>query len=158
MLKQDHLCIKKPTLFCSLSNTHGGDACANTHRSLLNVEGGARSCTPVWHLSSKHTPLRPPTQVARGYGVPVVINDRVDVALACGADGVHVGQSDLPAAAVRKLLGPSKIVGVSVKSVQQALAAHAGGADYLGAGAGGGPTSCCRVAATNDMRAQRCTE
>ncbi|GFR49145.1 hypothetical protein Agub_g11163, partial [Astrephomene gubernaculifera] len=73
--------------------------------------------------------------VCRQYGVPLVINDRVDVALAVGADGVHVGQSDLPAAAVRALLGPGRILGVSVKTAQQAAAAAAAGADYLGAGA-----------------------
>ena len=67
--------------------------------------------------------------------VPVLVNDRVDVALAAGADGAHVGQDDLPAEAARKLLGPGRILGVSVKTVEQAVAAEAAGADYLGAGA-----------------------
>ncbi len=58
-------------------------------------------------------------QVCRDAGVPLLINDRVDVALAAGADGVHVGQSDLPARVVRKMLGPKGILGVSVKSVEQ---------------------------------------
>ncbi|KAK9829096.1 hypothetical protein WJX72_003863 [[Myrmecia] bisecta] len=73
--------------------------------------------------------------IARKAGVAVIINDRIDVALATGADGVHVGQDDISAAAARKLLGPYKILGVSVKNVEQALKAQANGADYLGAGA-----------------------
>lgn len=71
----------------------------------------------------------------RSAGIPLIVNDRVDVAMAVQADGVHVGQGDLPAAAVRRLIGPDMILGVSVKTVQQALAAEAAGADYLGAGA-----------------------
>jgi thiamine-phosphate diphosphorylase len=71
----------------------------------------------------------------RAAGVPLIINDRVDVALAIGADGVHVGQDDLPAEAVRKVIGPDVILGVSVKTVEEAVAAEAAGADYLGAGA-----------------------
>lgn len=67
--------------------------------------------------------------------VGLIINDRVDVALAVGADGVHVGQDDIPADAARALLGPHKILGVSVKTVEQAKQAAAAGADYLGAGA-----------------------
>ena len=67
--------------------------------------------------------------------VGIIINDRVDVALASGAHGVHVGQDDLPAKAARDLLGPNKILGVSVKTVEQAQQAAADGADYLGAGA-----------------------
>ncbi len=67
--------------------------------------------------------------------VPVLINDRLDVALITGADGVHVGQGDLPAAAVRRMLAPGMILGVSVKTVQEAQQAQADGADYLGAGA-----------------------
>lgn len=71
----------------------------------------------------------------RAAGVPLIINDRIDVALAVGADGVHVGQGDIPAEAVRKILGPDCILGVSVKTVEEAVAAEAAGADYLGAGA-----------------------
>ena len=67
--------------------------------------------------------------------VGIIINDRVDVALAVGADGVHVGQDDIPAKAARALLGPHMILGVSVKTVEQAQQAAADGADYLGAGA-----------------------
>lgn len=69
------------------------------------------------------------------YGIPLIINDSVEVALAADADGVHVGQGDLDAAKVRKLLGQDKILGVTAKTVEQALQAQADGADYLGSGA-----------------------
>ena len=68
-------------------------------------------------------------------GVPLIINDRVDIALAVDADGVHVGQSDIPAAEARRLLGPDKIIGVSARTVEQARKAEVDGADYLGVGA-----------------------
>ena len=68
-------------------------------------------------------------------GVPLIINDRVDICLAAGADGVHVGQSDLPACQVRRLLGPDRILGVSARTLEEALEAQENGADYLGVGA-----------------------
>ena len=68
-------------------------------------------------------------------GVPFVVDDDVEVALASGADGVHVGQSDMVARRARALLGPDKILGVSAHNVAEALAAQADGADYLGCGA-----------------------
>ncbi|DBB00982.1 TPA: hypothetical protein ACH3X1_000888 [Trebouxia sp. C0004] len=74
-------------------------------------------------------------EITRPAGVGLIINDRIDVALAVGADGAHVGQDDIPAKAARALLGPHKILGVSVKTVEQAQQAAADGADYLGAGA-----------------------
>lgn len=67
--------------------------------------------------------------------VPFVIDDNVEVALAAGADGVHVGQSDMAAKRARALLGPDKILGVSAHNAAEALAAQADGADYLGCGA-----------------------
>ncbi|WP_349550143.1 thiamine phosphate synthase [Leuconostoc pseudomesenteroides] len=69
------------------------------------------------------------------YDIPLIIDDRVDICLAVGADGVHVGDSDLPINIVRKLLGPNKIIGVSAKSVQIAQEAAKQGADYIGVGA-----------------------
>ena len=69
------------------------------------------------------------------YGVPLLINDNVDIARKSGADGVHVGQSDMEATAVRGVLGSSMIVGVTAKTVEQALRAQEAGADYLGSGA-----------------------
>lgn len=68
-------------------------------------------------------------------GVPFIINDNVDVALRCDADGVHVGQSDMEAQDVRAKLGADKIIGVSARTVEQAVKAEKMGADYLGVGA-----------------------
>lgn len=69
------------------------------------------------------------------YGVPFVVNDNVDIALRMNADGVHVGQSDMEAGDVRKLIGEDKILGVSAQTVEQAVMAQKRGADYLGVGA-----------------------
>ncbi|MBE6032108.1 MAG: thiamine phosphate synthase [Clostridiales bacterium] len=74
-------------------------------------------------------------KIALQYGVPLIIDDRVDVALAIGAEGVHVGREDMPVATARKLMGEDKIVGATAKTVEQALAAYEQGADYLGVGA-----------------------
>lgn len=74
-------------------------------------------------------------EIALKYQVPLIIDDRVDVALAVGAEGVHVGQSDLPVVDARRLMGPDKIVGATTKTVPQALEAYEQGADYLGVGA-----------------------
>ena len=69
------------------------------------------------------------------YGVPLILNDDVDAALASGADGVHVGAEDLPVRSVRERVGQGMIVGATAKTVAQAQAAEAAGADYLGVGA-----------------------
>ncbi len=71
--------------------------------------------------------------LCRRHGVPFIVNDRVDVALAVDADGVHVGQDDMPASVARRLIGPDKILGVSADKVEHAIAAQADGADYVGA-------------------------
>lgn len=68
------------------------------------------------------------------YGIPYVINDKVEVAMAVGADGVHVGQDDMAPEDVRKIIGPDKILGVSAQTVGQALLAEKKGADYIGVG------------------------
>ena len=68
-------------------------------------------------------------------GIPMIINDRIDIALACGADGVHIGQDDMPVATARKLIGAHLILGVSARTVEQAIRAEREGADYLGVGA-----------------------
>jgi thiamine-phosphate pyrophosphorylase len=73
-------------------------------------------------------------RITREANVPFIVNDRVDVAMAAGADGVHVGQEDLPASAARKILGPGKILGVSADTVEEAIRAEEDGADYLGVG------------------------
>ncbi len=74
-------------------------------------------------------------ELCRDYKVPLIINDNVEIALKMNADGVHVGQSDMEAGAVREKLGPDKILGVSARTVEQALLAQERGADYLGVGA-----------------------
>ncbi|GAB1409836.1 thiamine phosphate synthase [Desulfovibrionales bacterium] len=70
--------------------------------------------------------------ILRGRGIPLIVNDRVDVALAIGAEGVHLGQSDMPVPEARKLLGSKALIGISVESLDDALRAEAQGADYLG--------------------------
>lgn len=73
--------------------------------------------------------------IAKRYGVPLIIDDRVDVALAIDAEGVHVGASDMPVSTARKLMGNDKIVGATAKTVPWATEAWQQGADYLGVGA-----------------------
>ncbi len=73
--------------------------------------------------------------ITQKYGIPLIIDDRVDVALAVNAEGVHVGQSDMPVHMARKLMGDDKIVGATTKTVEQAVEAYQQGADYLGVGA-----------------------
>ena len=69
------------------------------------------------------------------YRVPLIVNDRLDIALLSGADGVHLGQDDLPVAEARRLAGPDFIIGATAHNVAEALAAEADSADYLGCGA-----------------------
>ncbi len=73
--------------------------------------------------------------LCRRYGVPFFVNDNVDIAIACGADGVHVGQEDMAAAQVRRRVGDGMMIGVSVHSVEEAVEAVKNGADCLGVGA-----------------------
>ena len=74
-------------------------------------------------------------EITSKYNVPLIINDRVDVALAIDAEGIHVGQSDMPCDVTRKLVGPDKIVGVSAATIEEAKKAEKDGADYIGTGA-----------------------
>lgn len=74
-------------------------------------------------------------QVTDKYHIPLIINDRIDIAMAVQAAGVHIGQRDLPAAVVRKVIGGNMLLGVSVSSVAEAIQAQQNGADYLGVGA-----------------------
>jgi len=101
------------------------------------VSGGAARI----QLRDKHGATRRMIEQARaimavlaGTGVPLVVNDRVDVALAAGADGVHVGEDDMRVEDARRLLGPKAIVGLSIKSVALANAAAIGELDYVGVG------------------------
>ena len=74
-------------------------------------------------------------EITSKYDVPLIVNDRVDIALASDADGVHVGQSDMPCDVTRKLIGQNKILGVSAATVKEAEKAESDGADYIGTGA-----------------------
>ena len=74
-------------------------------------------------------------EIAKRYNVPLIIDDRVDVAMAVDAEGVHLGQSDMQVDKARKILGEKKIIGATTKTVPQALEAYQNGADYLGVGA-----------------------
>jgi len=74
-------------------------------------------------------------ELTKQYGVPLIIDDRLDVAMAVDAEGVHLGQSDLPIHIARKIFGEEKIIGATAKTVEQAEEAYRQGADYLGVGA-----------------------
>lgn len=74
-------------------------------------------------------------RVTEKYNIPLIINDRVDIAMAVDAAGVHVGQSDIPSSVIRNIIGNDKIIGVSASSLEEALKAEKDGADYLGVGA-----------------------
>ena len=119
------------------------DSTYHTEESLLRtVEEACEGGVTIVQLREKHAGGREYLEKARKvraiterYGVPLIIDDRVDVAMACGADGVHVGASDLPVAEARRILGPDKIVGATAKTVETALKAYEDGADYLGVGA-----------------------
>lgn len=109
---------------------------------LSRVEGALRGGVTLLQIREKERSTREYLQLARQvhnltkrYNVPLLVDDRVDIALAMDAEGVHVGQSDLPVDLARKLLGPDKIVGATAKTVPQALEAWEQGADYLGVGA-----------------------
>jgi len=74
-------------------------------------------------------------EITKKYRIPLIIDDRVDVTLASGAEGVHLGQSDMPVSTARRILGEDRIIGATTKTVPQALEAFGQGADYLGVGA-----------------------
>ncbi len=97
--------------------------------TFLQIREKERSCSEYIELASKVH------EIAKKYGVPLVVDDRVDVAMAIDAEGVHVGKSDMPVSIARRLLGNGKIVGATAKTVPDALAAERDGADYLGVGA-----------------------
>lgn len=109
---------------------------------LEQVEQALRGGATMVQLREKEldeeTFLREAIEMAKlchRYGVPLLINDNVEIARRSGADGVHVGQEDMDAASVRSLLGSEMIVGVTAKTVEQAVRAQDAGADYLGSGA-----------------------
>ena len=97
--------------------------------TLLQLREKEKSTREYIELAEKvHT-------IAKRYNVPLIIDDRVDVALAVDAEGVHVGASDMPVATARKLMGDNKIIGATAKTVPWAKEAYEQGADYLGVGA-----------------------
>lgn len=97
--------------------------------TLLQLREKNRTTREYMSLAEKvHT-------LTRRYGVPLLIDDRLDVAMAVDAEGVHLGQSDLPIHVARRILGADKIVGATAKTVPQAREAYEQGADYLGVGA-----------------------
>ncbi len=107
-----------------------------------NVEEACRGGVTLLQLREKHADTGEFIRIARSvkaiadnYGVPLIINDNVEVATAVDAAGVHVGQDDMSPAEAKKLLGGGKVVGVSVSTVEEALEAQRNGADYLGIGA-----------------------
>ena len=100
----------------------GGATCLQLREKDLNSADFLREAVKIRNL-------------CRSYDVPFIINDNVEVAIACDADGVHVGQSDMAAGLVRQKLGDDKILGVSAQTVEQARLAEKQGADYLGVGA-----------------------
>ena len=109
---------------------------------MRQIEAAVRGGAGVVQLREKHLDheafleeARRFTALCRRLGAVSIINDSVEIALEAGADGVHVGQSDLEAGRARALLGPGKIVGVSAHSRSEARRAQAAGADYLGCGA-----------------------
>lgn len=103
----------------------------------LMLESGVR----ILQLRLKGAPARGFASTARSIarlcrpaGAPLIVNDRVDIALLADATGVHLGQDDLPIAAARRLLGPDRVIGISTHNLAQARAAEADGADYIGFG------------------------
>jgi len=94
--------------------------------TLLQLRAKKLNSRPFLDLALKLRPL------VRSAGIPLIINDRVDIALASGADGVHLGQNDMPLAAARKLLGEDAVIGISANTVEEARDAESEGADYIG--------------------------
>lgn len=110
-----------------------------SHRAI--AEAAIRGGADAIQLRDKETSGRRLFEIAvalraltREAKVPLIVNDRLDVAMAAGADGVHLGQEDLPAEAARRILGPGRILGVSAETPEEARRAEAAGADYLGVG------------------------
>lgn len=116
--------------------------CVPPEKFLATVEAACKGGATLVQLREKDRPTREYMELARAthkvtsrYNIPLIIDDRVDIALAIDAEGVHVGQTDMPVSDARRILGPNKIVGATTKTIPQALEAVEQGADYLGVGA-----------------------
>ena len=126
-----------PTLYFITDSTNYTD-----EEFLFRVEQALKGGATLLQLREKEKSTREYIElaekvheIAKRYNVPLIIDDRVDVALAIDAEGVHVGASDMPIATARKLMGEDKIVGATAKTVPWAKEAYEQGADYLGVGA-----------------------
>ncbi|MCI1269253.1 MAG: thiamine phosphate synthase [Ruminococcus sp.] len=119
------------------------DSSAVSEEKLLDVvEQACKGGATIIQLREKNKTTREYIELAKKvhkitmcYNIPLIIDDRADVAVAINAEGVHVGQSDMPVDIARKLIGQNKIVGATAKTVPQAIEAYKNGADYLGVGA-----------------------
>ncbi len=127
--------MRLPSCFYAIVDPAGGHEPIELARILLDA--GAR----IVQLRLKEWPARDVlaaaneiARICRERGAIFIVNDRPDLAILCGADGVHLGQRDLPLEAGRRILGADRIIGVSTASVAMAQAAEAGGADYIGFG------------------------
>ena len=127
--------MKLPSHFYAIVDPIGGHDPVELARTMLDA--GVR----IMQLRLKNAATRDFLAAARAIsklchdqGAVFIVNDRVDIAMLSNADGVHLGQNDLPLEMGRKLIGANKIIGVSTASVEMARAAEAGGADYIGFG------------------------
>ena len=119
------------------------DSTGFSEEEFLNrVDAALRGGVTLLQLREKDKTTREYINIAKKvhkltlkYNVPLIVDDRIDVALAVGAEGVHLGQSDMPIDIARKILGDDFIIGATTKTVAQATEAYAQGADYLGVGA-----------------------
>ena len=119
------------------------EACLPPDRNLFDaVEEALHAGVTLVQYREKNGPGKGMLEKARQlialchrYSVPLLVNDRLDIALLSGADGVHLGQDDIPVAEARRLAGEDFLIGATAHNVKEALAAEAAGADYLGCGA-----------------------
>ncbi len=119
----DRMWTGKETLMEQVEDAlRGGVTCVQLREKELDEESFLKEAMEMKALCAR-------------YGVPFIVNDNVEIAIRCKADGVHVGQSDMAAGNVRAMIGADMLLGVSAQTVEQALAAQAAGADYLGIGA-----------------------
>ena len=114
----------------------------NEEDFLIRVEAALKGGVSLLQLREKEKSTREYLYLAekvhvftKKYNIPLIIDDRIDVVMAVNAEGVHLGQSDMPIDVARKILGKDKIIGATAKTVEQALDAYHQGADYLGVGA-----------------------
>ena len=124
-----------PSHFYAMVDPAGGHEPVSLAETLLDA--GAR----LMQLRLKDAPgrdflaaARTIAEMCRKRGAILIVNDRVDIAILAGADGVHLGQTDLPLEAARRIASPDKLIGISTHNVEQARAAEDGGADYIGFG------------------------